>query len=75
MMKEIVVRMIMAYDDKDFAETVADFVAGKFQGVEKMVTARISIEDVKEKGFEQLIKNKDQHVKILATPRKELLAT
>jgi hypothetical protein len=39
-----------------------------------MVTGRISIEDIKEKGFEQLVKNKDQHVKILATPRRELLA-
>ena len=38
-----------------------------------MVTARIGLEDVPEKGFEALVKNKDAHVKILATPRKELL--
>jgi len=25
------------------------------------------------KGFEQLVKNKDAHVKILATPKRELL--
>lgn len=39
-----------------------------------MVTARIAIEDVQAKGFEQLVKHKDEHIKILATPRKELLS-
>jgi threonine dehydrogenase-like Zn-dependent dehydrogenase len=29
MLKEIVIRMIMAYDEGDFAETVADFVSGQ----------------------------------------------
>ncbi len=38
-----------------------------------MVTSRIAIEDIKEKGFEQLVKNKDEHIKILATPKRELL--
>ncbi|KAK5701764.1 hypothetical protein LTR97_004582 [Elasticomyces elasticus] len=74
MFKELVVRFTMAYDDADFADTVKDFVAGKYKGAEKMVTSRIAIEDIKEKGFEQLVKNKDKHVKILATPKKELLA-
>lgn len=39
-----------------------------------MVTARIALDDLKEKGFDQLIKNKDEHIKILATPRMELLS-
>lgn len=39
-----------------------------------MITGRIALEDIREKGFEQLVKNKDEHVKILATPRRELLA-
>ncbi|KAK0884512.1 hypothetical protein LTR87_001855 [Friedmanniomyces endolithicus] len=73
MMKELVVRCTLAYDDADFADTVADFIAGKYKGAEKMVTSRIAIEDIKEKGFEQLVKNKDEHIKILATPKRELL--
>ncbi|KAK1823866.1 hypothetical protein LTR12_001608 [Friedmanniomyces endolithicus] len=73
MMKELVVRCTLAYDDADFADTVADFIAGKYKGAEKMVTSRIAIEDIQEKGFEQLVKNKDEHIKILATPKRELL--
>lgn len=38
-----------------------------------MVTARISLEDVIEKGFKELIQNKDSHIKILVTPKKGLL--
>ena len=38
-----------------------------------MVTARIGLDDVVQKGFEQLIQNKDQHVKILVSPKPELL--
>jgi len=30
MMKEIAVKFSMAYDDKDFKEVVADFVAGEW---------------------------------------------
>lgn len=74
MMKELTVKTSMAYDDKAFSATVKDYVAGKFEGAEKMVTARIALEDVREKGFEQLVKHKDEHVKILATPKRELLA-
>jgi len=48
-------------------------VTGKFKGAEQMVTARIALEDVKERGFEQLVKHKDEHIKILATPKKGLL--
>jgi hypothetical protein len=38
-----------------------------------MVTGRISIEDVVTMGIDELINNKDDHVKILVTPKKELL--
>ena len=38
-----------------------------------MVTSRIGLEDLVEKGVHQLMENKDDHVKILVTPRKELL--
>lgn len=39
-----------------------------------MITARVSLDDVAAKAFEELITKKDEHVKILVTPRKELVA-
>ena len=45
-------------------------VPGKYDGYEGMVTSRISVEDVVAKGFEELINNKDEHIKILVTPKK-----
>ncbi|SMQ52514.1 unnamed protein product [Zymoseptoria tritici ST99CH_3D7] len=56
------------------ARVVDDFVAGKFEGVEKMITSRIALQDVVTKGFDELINNKDEHVKILVTPREDFLA-
>lgn len=41
---------------------------GRFKGVEKMITKRVILEDVVEKGFEELVKPND-HIKILATPK------
>ncbi|KAK3717382.1 hypothetical protein LTR37_005771 [Vermiconidia calcicola] len=73
MMKELAIRTSMAYVDQDFADVVRDFVAGKFKGVESMITARIALEDVVELGFEALVKHKDEHSKIIATPRADLL--
>lgn len=35
-----------------------------------MITSRIHLEDVVEKGFKELITNKDKHVKILVTPKR-----
>ena len=80
----------MSYSEKDFKETFDDWVAGmfqaerrdpvmlilpgKFKGFEKLVTARIALEDVVEKGFEELVNYKDDHVKILVTPKRGLLA-
>ncbi len=63
-----------AYNDKDFAETVEAFRSGKFKGAGKMVTSRILLDDIAEKGFRELVDNKDDHVKILVTPKKENLA-
>ena len=72
MLKEITIKYSMAYDNKDFKEVVEEFGAGKFAGAEKMITSRISIDDIAEKGFDELVTKKDVHVKILATPRPEL---
>ena len=43
--------------------------AGKFDGYEKMVTTRIALEDVVSKGFEELVNNRDEHIKILISPK------
>ena len=42
---------------------------GKLTGYEKMVTGRIGVEDIVEKGFKELINNKDKHIKILVSPK------
>lgn len=39
-----------------------------------MITARVSLDDVVEQGFEALVKHKDLHSKIIATPRADLLS-
>ncbi|KAF2117372.1 threonine dehydrogenase [Lophiotrema nucula] len=73
MLKELTLKASMAYDDIDFRETVDAFVAGRFKGVERMVTGRIHIDDIATKGFEELVTNKDQHIKILVTTYKDKL--
>lgn len=72
--KEITIRFSLGYNNKDFAAVVADFVAGNYAGCEKMITARVSLDDLVEKGFKELLSNMDSHCKIVVTPRKELLA-
>lgn len=47
--------------------------SGEYKGFEKLITARIALDDVVTKGFEELVNNKDDHVKILVTPKPELL--
>lgn len=59
----------MTYDDKDFCPTVKDFMDQKFSGRGRIIRTRIALQDFKEKGFEQLVWNKDEQIKILATPR------
>lgn len=73
MLKEITVKFSLAYDNQDFKDVVKDFIAGKFDGVGAMITSRILIEDLAERGLEELIHRKDFHVKVLATPKKALL--
>ncbi|KAF1816931.1 L-iditol 2-dehydrogenase [Eremomyces bilateralis CBS 781.70] len=72
-LKEIVFRASMSYDEEDFVEVVKDFTTGRFPAVEDMVTSRIKLEDVAQRGFEELVQNKDYHIKILVTPKPELL--
>ena len=49
--------------------------AGRLKGYEKMVTSRISVEEIVEKGFKELVDNKDKHIKILVSPKKTLPAS
>jgi len=60
----------LAYNDDDFRETVAAFRNGAFKGVEGLITSVIALDDVVEKGFKELIDNKDNHVKILVSLKK-----
>ena len=89
MLKEVTFKFAIAYTDTDFAETVADFINGKqdtfcgvcahefsgdYAGAENVISARIGLDDISVQGFEALTTNKDSHVKILVTPRKDLLS-
>ena len=56
--------------DVDFAEAVALLGAGKIIA-DPLITARIGIDDAIEKGFETLLQNKGEHLKILISPRSE----
>ncbi|KAH7381406.1 chaperonin 10-like protein [Phaeosphaeria sp. MPI-PUGE-AT-0046c] len=68
-MKEITTKCALAYTDQDFKETVNTFLAGKFKNTASMVTSRICLDDIKEKGFEELVRHKDNHIKIMVTPK------
>ncbi|GME43119.1 Imidazoleglycerol-phosphate dehydratase [Neofusicoccum parvum] len=70
MYRETNVTASCAYNEKDFEEVVKAFSEGRFKGVESMITARISLEDVVEKGFGALDDPNNSHVKILITPKK-----
>jgi hypothetical protein len=48
--------------------------AGAFDGYEKLVTRRVSLEDVVTKGFDELVNNKDDQIKILVSPKLKQLA-
>ncbi|RDW79973.1 threonine dehydrogenase [Coleophoma cylindrospora] len=70
-LKEITIKYTFCYDDDDFRETVEAFRAGAFQSIEQLVTSRILLKDVVEKGFEQLLSNTDDHIKILVSPKRQ----
>ncbi|KAL4767655.1 hypothetical protein BDW60DRAFT_211731 [Aspergillus nidulans var. acristatus] len=50
MWNEIMYKCSLAYNRDDFKDVVNAFVAGRFQDVEKMITNRLSLEDIVEKG-------------------------
>ncbi|KAF5384211.1 hypothetical protein D9615_003458 [Tricholomella constricta] len=66
-MKEIVLTGIAAYDrvHPKLLEAIAE---GKITGLEDLITGKIALENVVEKGFRALLDNRDAHVKILVHP-------
>ena len=73
MYRELTIKFSLGNNDNDYREVVEDFVAGKFAGASALITRRLPVEDLVEKGLEELVRNKDDHVKIVATWRKDLL--
>jgi hypothetical protein len=55
------------------ADLVVLSLSGKFGGVANMVESWIALEDVIHKGFEELVSNKDNHIKILVMLKRENL--
>ncbi len=53
--------------DEDFAAAVALLGDGRINAG-PLITGRIGLDDIVEKGLEELIANKAEHVKILVTP-------
>lgn len=73
MFREIIIKFSLGNNDNDYREVVEDFVAGKFAGAEALITRRLPVEQLAEKGLDELVKNKDDHVKIVATWKHDLL--
>ncbi|KAF2438106.1 threonine dehydrogenase [Karstenula rhodostoma CBS 690.94] len=71
--KEISLKASITYNERAFRETVDAFAAGRFKGLEGMVTSRIHINAIVENGFEELVINKDHHIKIMVTPQRSWL--
>jgi (R,R)-butanediol dehydrogenase/meso-butanediol dehydrogenase/diacetyl reductase len=56
--------------DVDFAEAVLLLGTGKLIA-EPLITARIGVDDAVEKGFERLLHNQGEHLKILISPQNQ----
>jgi len=63
-MRERTLNGIIGYTRQDFVEVIEALAAGKLKAAD-MITGRIAVEDLVEKGFMALKNEKDKHVKIL----------
>lgn len=54
--------------NEDFADAV-DILGSKQVEVESLISARINIDDIVEKGFKELMKDKSKYLKILVSPQ------
>lgn len=57
----------ICYVDQDYPTTIAMMHDGRLPSSE-LITRRIGLDDVVEEGFEELVRNRDQHVKIIVEP-------
>jgi len=57
----------LAYNG-DFAPVIAMIDDGRIDA-ETMITGRIKLDDIIEKGFEELVNNKDENIKIIVSPK------
>ncbi|KAK9382795.1 chaperonin 10-like protein [Kockiozyma suomiensis] len=73
LVRERVIMGSIGYTGRDFAAVIAAIADGRLKGFEKMITARIPMEDTVSVGYDGLINNKEKHIKILCTPFPELL--
>ena len=62
----------MGFDSR-LLSPIYSLFKGQFKGVEKMVTSRIYIDDICTRGFDELVSNKDQHIKIMVTTHRDRL--
>lgn len=67
--KHITLKGTLIMGDGDFAEVMQLIADGRLSGYEKMITSRIALNDIVTKGFEELIANRDSHIKVLVDPR------
>lgn len=65
--KEISLTGIIGYD-RVHQEVVDALREGKFEGLEKLITRKISLDEVVEKGIKALMAEKDTQIKILVHP-------
>ncbi|KAF9453404.1 2,3-butanediol dehydrogenase [Macrolepiota fuliginosa MF-IS2] len=65
--KELNFTSTLGYD-RVHPEVIALLAMGKITGIEKLITKRISLNDVVEGGFKCLLNEKEKHVKILVKP-------
>ncbi|KAI0357736.1 NAD(P)-binding protein [Trametes cingulata] len=67
--KEVILTSVLAYD-RVHADMLHAIAEGKFNvdGLASLITRRISLQDVVDKGIKALIHEKDEHVKILVSP-------
>jgi (R,R)-butanediol dehydrogenase/meso-butanediol dehydrogenase/diacetyl reductase len=61
------IRGTIVYNRGIFPATISLVEDGRIDAP-KMITKEVQLEDVVEEGFEELVKNKDKHIKILVTP-------
>jgi (R,R)-butanediol dehydrogenase/meso-butanediol dehydrogenase/diacetyl reductase len=67
--REVIIRGSFSHIyDVDFSEAVALLGAGKIVA-DPLITARIGIDETLEKGFDTLLHNKGEHLKILISPQ------